>query len=294
LRAAQWSTVGGVLGVLGWATGPTLGAAFADIVEKSHFLSYPGYAEDTPYYFSLYLVWQTGMGAVIGILFARSNEAEVLGGQTSQPVRGNSGVARICFMAIVILALAYCAITGMPGQYQAMRIAQAQSRHDANIPSLENPEKVEPQPVDQVMIVAAIGDYLPRRASVDQCRPVLDWKTRTPKDPAAECYLLWYSPSGNSDLGPNVTPRVEVQVRDYPSSAWARYEIFGQASLSPVDPEERIESGNKVYAETQFANKSGSSHYVWSSGRHLIILHFFLADPNEFLKAYLAKYPSSL
>jgi hypothetical protein len=61
-----------------------------------------------------------------------------------------------------------------------------------------------------------------------------------------------------------------------------------------VDPEERIEFGNKVYAETQFANKIGASHYVWSSEKRLIILHFVLADPNEFLKAYLAKYPSSL
>jgi len=56
--------------------------------------------------------------------------------------------------------------------------------------------------------------------------------------------------------------------------------------------------GNHILVETQFIKSSGNALYVWSSANRLICLQFFSlakeVPPDEFLKTYLAKYPSSL
>lgn len=73
--ALLWSLLGGALAVGGAALGPSLGAALLRFVHSLGLASLTKLPEDalnsadqTRLLFSLYLVWQTGMGFVLGLL----------------------------------------------------------------------------------------------------------------------------------------------------------------------------------------------------------------------------------
>src|ERR1700683_3223766 len=68
LNSLKWCALGGVLGALGWAAGPLLGELILDVVGRRP-LS-PSVKDDAGYYYSIYVVWQAGMGLVLGLLFS--------------------------------------------------------------------------------------------------------------------------------------------------------------------------------------------------------------------------------
>jgi hypothetical protein len=87
---------------------------------------------------------------------------------------------------------------------------------------------------------------------------------------------------------------VQVTVTEYPNFEWAKYQVRN----TPM-PNELIEHrdidlnvikfGSIIYQEAPYS--------FWSSGNRLISLSFWgdsSAVEEEFLKAYLEKYPSSL
>jgi hypothetical protein len=84
-RALCWSPVGGLLGVVGWNLGPSLGAVLWSL---QHTLGLSGsndgldaaLAQGRAGVDSLLLVWQTGMGLLIGLLLA----SDSLGRDTAQ------------------------------------------------------------------------------------------------------------------------------------------------------------------------------------------------------------------
>jgi hypothetical protein len=77
LKSLQWAVVGGILGALGWALGPFLGRAALTVLGRQGVLSSPSDA-GTDYFWSIILVWQAGMGLLIGFLFrdARSEDGQ--------------------------------------------------------------------------------------------------------------------------------------------------------------------------------------------------------------------------
>jgi hypothetical protein len=297
-RALQWSFVGGVLGMLGWASGPFLGQVVLSALGQRAVLSLPGDA-GTDYYYSLYLVWQTGMGLVLGILLAQeavqvtsfSDSISRSRIRSPQAVR----VARLCLVAIVVLALAYFARKEIPDHYQSVRWQRAYLKHVAEIPSLENLHKVAAVPADQMLILNQIGEYVPSRAKVGESNPALNAKTGAPTVPRAQCYVIRYALPGAPDGGPRVGPHVDVQVQEYPNEAWAMYELGEQGfATNLADIEKLTKFGNRILAQTEFVGRGGGAFYFWSSANRLVILQFSSGDPDEFLKEYLGRYPSSL
>jgi hypothetical protein len=298
LRALLWSIVGGVLGVLGWASGPFLGQAVLSALGQRAVLSSPGDA-GTGYYYSLYLVWQTGMGLVLGILLAQEavqvtsfpdsiSRSRI---RSPQAVR----VARLCSVAIVVLVLAYFARREIPDHYQSVRWHRAYWKHVAETPSLENLQKVGAVPADQMLILNQIGEYVPGRANVGESNPALNAKTGAPRVPRAQCYVIRYGLPGAPDGGPGVGPHVDVQVQEYPNEAWAKFELGEQGfATNLADIEKPTKFGNRILAQTKFVGRGGDAFYFWSSANRLVILQFSSGDPDEFLKEYLGRYPSSL
>jgi hypothetical protein len=76
--ALLWSLVGGTLGVVGSALGPTLGTALWGLVRALHLTAPNAGPQDWLYgltetrrLYSLYVVWQTGMAFVLGVLLRR-------------------------------------------------------------------------------------------------------------------------------------------------------------------------------------------------------------------------------
>jgi hypothetical protein len=80
LEGMYWSPVGGILGLLGWTLGPSLGMATWLVVQPlgvtaptETFQNARGY---TSHMYSLWIVWQTGIGILLGAILHgnRSNE----------------------------------------------------------------------------------------------------------------------------------------------------------------------------------------------------------------------------
>lgn len=74
-RALTWSLLGGVIGVLGWELGSTLGKGLWSIGRTANLIAssenYPRTIEDSSHMLSLFVVWQTGMGFVLGLVLWR-------------------------------------------------------------------------------------------------------------------------------------------------------------------------------------------------------------------------------
>jgi hypothetical protein len=78
LKGIYWSPVGGILGVIGWTLGPYLGMVIWSVV---HALGLTAPTEtfqnargETSHMYSLWIVWQTGIGLVLGLVL-RDNPA---------------------------------------------------------------------------------------------------------------------------------------------------------------------------------------------------------------------------
>lgn len=69
LKALQWSVMGGVLAALGWAAAPSLGKLILASVPRV--APSASVHDEEAYLYSTYLIWQTGMGFVMGFVFAR-------------------------------------------------------------------------------------------------------------------------------------------------------------------------------------------------------------------------------
>lgn len=73
LACLLWPVLGGLLGVIGWALGPYLGIATWYIIHSLGLRSFSdtsatiGYGDGQRFY-SLYVVWQTGMGLALGFM----------------------------------------------------------------------------------------------------------------------------------------------------------------------------------------------------------------------------------
>lgn len=73
--ALTWSLLGGLTGVLGWELGSTLGNGLWSIGRTTNLIAssenYPRTIEDSSHMLSLFVVWQTGMGFVMGLVLRR-------------------------------------------------------------------------------------------------------------------------------------------------------------------------------------------------------------------------------
>jgi len=82
-KALAWSTLGGVLGVAGWALGSSVGKAFWFALHALHRTA-PGedlqaaLDHETPAFYSLFIVWQTGAALILGILLRQAESLSAL------------------------------------------------------------------------------------------------------------------------------------------------------------------------------------------------------------------------
>ena len=306
LLALMWSPVGGALGALGWAAGPSLGVWIATTVGQQELLSSPGYA-DFYYYYSLFLLWQAGMGLTLGGLFSRES-AEGPAGSAPAPVAGRNWVvriARIALFAVAALVFAFLARTEFPQNYRSAEWQRAYKKHVAERPPMPNPPATTPSPEnppiqlperpsldnlpkiqsvapERMLILHAFGKYVPGNVS-PQPLPVA---------PASTHYLVRYAIPGANTAG-KTGPVVWVQVDEYPNAAWALYESFQRANHPDFAGSIRtVRFGSQIYTRREAAEGQQSS-YSWRSENRLVALSFWSADPDGILKAYLERFPSS-
>jgi len=82
-KALAWSTLGGVLGVAGWSLGSSVGKAFWFALHALHRTA-PGedlqaaIDHETPAFYSLFILWQTGAALILGILLRQAESLSAL------------------------------------------------------------------------------------------------------------------------------------------------------------------------------------------------------------------------
>lgn len=295
LMALKWAPSGGILGALGWAAGPLLGGLILSALGQREALSSPGKA-DTGYFYSIFLVWQTGMGLTIGCLFSRE-QVLIPASSALRPGAGSNRVARIArisLFAAATLVFAFFARREFPDHYQSARWHRAYNNHLAETPSMENLPEVQSVAPEQVLILNQFGEYVPGRSYSGKTHPPMDVKTFIPKAPAAQSYSVRYGLPGAPASGVNIGPHVDVQVQEYPNAAWAEYEIVEQGfGIDLANPARPVKFGSRLYGQAKAGDTGQNGFYIWTSENRLIILQFFSAEPDELLKAYLDKFPNS-
>jgi hypothetical protein len=136
-----------------------------------------------------------------------------------------------------------------------------------------------------MLILAPIGKYSPEQA-------------RAAHSTSGQDYSVRYSLSGRPSAGPSsVGPHVDVEVQDWPSG-WAKSELPSQGQGFSKNAHQNA-YGASVEERTKFGNRilfkrDAEAHYAWMSNDRIVLMKFYSVDPDEFLKKYLEKYPSTL
>jgi hypothetical protein len=294
IRALQWSWCGAVLALIGWMLGSTLGHAVWSALESLHLNELPqemATRDGVPNFYSVQFVWQIGMGVILGILFSEAPLEPVTSGTQSVLAR-KLNLGNAFFLGIMALALGWYGIRWLPDEYREMRGHRAYAKHVAEKPSSDNLSQIALASADVMLIVTPIGNYLPEGASCGTSHSV--------SGPAWQGYTVRYSLPGAPKQGPNVGPHVDVHVGEWPNADWAKWEL-AERNYSPTmnnAVEQSIRFGNRIVCARGQASNSNKLRYsrscAWSSGNRLVIIEFSSVDPEEFLKKYLEKYPSSI
>lgn len=301
LVKAFWiSVLCGFLGVFGWAIGEQMWEA--------RWL--PGFGADLDFY-TLYMVWQTGAAALLGMLLPRQGSAAVV------PVSARAGyemarlpkkrsmqpMAGIVFFGLVMAGIGWFVARQIQGERMGRRMQAAQqaarerayAQQVAERPSAENLPNIEPLPVEQMLVLRPISGH-PVGNVVD--RGTRRLPIATVGDVPKVTYWTNYKRSESASEGE--APFADVSVNLYPNSDWAVYATKGiplwdLAALYPDDITTVTKFGNKVIKNTVMRRPTGGDlYFYWVSGNQFIRIRFFDQEEDEFLREYLELHPSTL
>jgi hypothetical protein len=244
--------------------------------------------------YSVHLVWQTGMGVVLGFLLSETVPVPRVSRGETAPARKLSLINIILF-GVMALALAWFVSRWLPTEYRDMQERRALAKHSAEKPSSENLPQIELAPAETMLILTPIDDYLPDQVSAGagHFAPM--------SSPQPQIYSVRYGRSGAPKAGVGVGPHVDVHVQEWPEADWARWELAEQ-NFSPSlshGIEESLRFGNRILINAALQGAHNvwglpSSSYAWASKNQLVMIDSYSVTPDEFLKEYLEKYPSSL
>lgn len=292
-KAFCFTVIGGFLGVFGWALGGFL--------SQNH-----GYNWN---FVSLYLVWQTGIALLLGLLLPAQEvsdarpAADLVRSRRSERASLNLSPTAKVLLALVVIGLGLFMTRTLIVQRSARRslarerAAQAQAL--AERPSLENLPAIETLPAEEVLVLKAIGAH--------PCGGVINRGT-TMKGVMVEGgggiypYIFYSVSYKRSEYAQDFeAPFASVSVTLYPNSDWAQYEMKqiptrNLTAMSSQAITTVTKYGNKILINTSMRDPDGGGnlYFSWASGNRLVLVTFSDSEDDEFLKEYLHLNPSSL
>jgi len=171
-----------------------------------------------------------------------------------------------------------------PGQAAVARAQEEITKRVAGAPSRVNLPALNEDRVDRVLLMEGVGEWRPSYSSSSRMPADKAGGATFAPRPERMSYLAYYS---RSTVRPDDSGSVTVHITQYPNAEWARFDVLnntGQAGLPRLS-----QFGNTFYQD--------GPYFSWSSGDRLILLDSSGTPRpviDEFLKAYLAKYPSDL
>jgi hypothetical protein len=282
LKTLCISVMCGFLGVLGWA--------FGEQLWNARFL--PGFGANLSFYV-LYMIWQTGAAPLFGLLLA-PQQTPVVASAVGRPVyvpprtktaRTMPSVAATIFLVLIVATLAGFIVRQVRGDRAGRRMQAA--RQVADQAAQQRLAAAEP-PVEQVLLVKSIAGH--------PCGRNFKWKV-----PGR--YFVGYTAEykRSETASDDEVSFADAEVRLYSNSEWAVY-ATKQGIASNLEAENPkavttvIRFGNKVIMNTlwRYPDGGGDLHFYWASGNRFVQVTFHAPEDDEFLKEYLALYPSAL
>jgi hypothetical protein len=292
LKALCISAACGLLGVFGWSIGERLQGM---PLQPSHM---PSQLPNNLTFYSLFIVWQTGAASLLGLLLSKEQTfvAAPIAARP-QPVSIRTKVGRrvwsipaVAFFALILAAGAWLITPEIRRDLVAhrMRVVNeaAQRQLAAERPSSENLPSIVPLPVERVLLLAPIDGH--------PCIRCFEAFPRSHYLP----YLAGYAQSATSPKGAPTFAGVEVRL--YPNSAWAVYAtkefMWDWVAENPKAVTTVVKFGYKVVMNTLSRRPDGKGelYFYWPSGSRFVLVTFQGSEDDEFLKEYLAGYPSTL
>lgn len=303
-KAAVLAVPGALLGLVSFTASGPLAALVLNGLDHLRLARHTA-GLDTERFYSAYLVWQAGMGFVIAAILPRTAMALSRSGQpvpvTPPPMKLSAGGK-----TFVLCVLAGTAVLGVFEGRDRYRVWHYQSQAQKaweQAPSADNLPEVEQRPIEQVLILNEIDGYAESGAKIVRIPAQKTYRGSAGKSgyesrtfAARVLYSVRYQKTKNAiDL--TAQPAVDVQVLEYPNSEWARYQLKDV----PFQDAKFLYSGS-IKTTTKFGNPvlinaiqgSHGAYVYWPSANKTVVLHYYGQEDDEFVRQYLAKYPSAL
>lgn len=293
----------GIVGVLAWELGPTLGKLTWTLLPTAPYPQPESHQMD-----SLFMIWQPVMAIFIGFAtsnverdlppeaerFAQQHPATGFGQQDQLPTRRT-----FIFVAAGLFAVALTRV--IPIRTRLAKRERAAAKAKETKPPIEGLPELQPMNEQDALILAEIVGYRPGDARKTG-EPISHEKgyERAPSLYYGATYTNAGAASQTAIAGP---PGIDVIVEQYPTEQWAQYsaEYPPRMYNSFDDPKFHaivMQMNNKVRS-SQLERPPGATgiplYYMWPSGTCVVTINYRTRDENlEFLKPYLLKYPSSI
>jgi hypothetical protein len=175
-------------------------------------------------------------------------------------------------------------IVQRPGQTAAGRAQAEIAARVASAPSRVNLPALSEDRVDRVFLMEGVGEWRPYYSSSSRMPADQAGGATFARRPERISYYAYYS---RSTVGPDASTSVTVHITQYPNAEWARFDVLNSTG----------QAGVPRLSQFGYAFYQDGPYFSWSSGDRLILLDCSGTPRpviDEFLKAYLAKYPSDL
>ncbi len=292
LKALCISAACGFLGAFGWSVGERLQGVPSRLPSMLSPLS------NNLNFYSVYIIWQTGAASLLGLLLSpQVKPASIPNAARPESVSPRTKMGRalvpvpaIAFFVLILVAGTWFGALEVRRDLVAHRLRRveeaAQRQLVAERPSSERLPSIVPLPVERVLLLQPIDGH-----------PCIRCFEAVPR-PHYLAYLAGYA---QSETSPDGAPTfVSVEVRLYPNSPWAVYAtkefMWDWVARNPKVVKTVVKFGYKVIMNTLMrgSNGDGQLYFYWASGSRFVRVTFQGAEDDDFLKEYLAGYPSTL
>ena len=282
---------GGGLGVLGYS----LGFLFAS-QDSSHYRDMPGMIP-------LFVIWQAGMAGLLEAVLPEPVRGASKGGFREVSILQSPELAPLgrparkvpiwgkFFIGFMAVILASYAARTIWVKHEFSRQRNEFAQYQTSRPSLQDLPPIEPMAGENAVLLHPIAGRTPQ---LSVSGPLSNKATAS--KPAfvtfEACYM--HLPNERCEANP---PDVRVHISQWPNSAWSSYEMegiqwgFGAGYFNPGKRTQKF--GNAIMVD-ESPKEPGKGKFYWWSGPVLIEINSSVSDPDEFIREYLERYPSSL
>ena len=243
----------------------------------------------------LFLVWQPGAAVLLGLLLRQQRTTLVSTFTLLSPSRSSTirvrQIVSIIFFASVLGFLGLLVTRTIQSKRAVARRNAAYKQAIAEAPPIGNLPTVKAVPPEQALILREIGGLFPATPLSITSATV----------PPAKIYSVGYTATKDPDPL-SMSRIVAAEVTDWPNAEWANYRIkYPRLDIFLADDSVHLtrmtKFGQTVVQDTRmrYPNGEGRLCFLWPSSTLVISVCYETPQVNEeFIRQYLAKYPSSL